>query len=107
MGFSSFLKFPVGPLFWLITVKRMAQLLSLISMQILQSSQQNQPEIRLDLENQYNIQKAFSISLLETFRIFSYDYCSHYYNSWHFSDLIALILPKILSFKIPHNVQGL
>lgn len=68
----------MGPLFCLITVKRMAQLLSLISMQIIQSSQQNHPEIMLDLENEYNIQKAFNISLLETFGISSYAYCLHY-----------------------------
>lgn len=37
----------------------MAQLLSLISMQIIQSSQKNHPEIMFDLENQYSVQKAF------------------------------------------------
>lgn len=68
----------MGPLFCLITVKRMAQLLSLISMQIIQSSQQNHPEIMLDLENQYNIQKAFNIFLLKKFRISSYVYCLHF-----------------------------
>lgn len=56
----------------------MAQLLSLISMQIIQSSQQNHPEIMLDLENQYNIQKAFNIFLLKKFRISSYVYCLHF-----------------------------
>lgn len=43
----------MGPLFCLITIERTAQLLSQITMQIMQAPQQTQPEIVLGLENHY------------------------------------------------------